>query len=93
MSETDYLILVLRGKHIITLCNLTSFTAVGESESETMPLSEVVNKKKKLEQASPDSLASELNREDADPEDNGNMGDVEQVRVISPGTKGHDIRF
>lgn len=51
-----------------------------DSDSETTPLSEVLNKKKKMEQASPDSLTSELNREDADAEDNGNMGDVEQVR-------------
>ena len=65
--------------YIITF--VTDLLIGGDSDSETTPLSEVINKKKKLEQASPDSLASELNREDADAEDNGNMGDVEQVRT------------
>lgn len=44
-----------------------------------------------VEQASPDSLTSELNREerkerDADTEDAGNMGDVEQVPRQPHGT-------
>lgn len=41
----------------------------------------MAEKKPKVSQASPDSLVSELRSHNDDPEDNGNMGDIEQVRI------------
>ena len=56
--------------------------STADSDNETSN-TEVVEKKKKMDQSSPDSLASELNRDtqggDVDGEDAGIMGDVEQV--------------
>ena len=58
----------------------------GDSEGEA-PVAEAAEQKKKMDQSSPDSLASELNRDrqngDVDGEDAGNMGDVEQVGSLS----------
>ena len=64
--------------------------STADSDNETSN-TEVAEKKKKMDQSSPDSLASELNRDtqggDVDGEDAGNMGDVEQV-----GRVWNDIR-